>query len=366
MRSSATSRRVLVVIPSTQRRGSEIQGCALAEGLARRGWDASVVAVQPGAVPAGAGLDVTTLARSRWSPIGLVRLRRMARGATVIAHGSSSLAAVAIATLGSRTRWIYRNIGDPRAWVANRWARTRTGLLMRRASGVAVLWPGAGEALRALYRMGGKESAVIPNDRDPEQFRLVAEAERNQVRNALGVNGPCLVLLGALTEEKQPVAAVEVVAALPGAVLLVAGEGPLALSVQQQADLLAPGRVRLLGNVADPSSLLAAADVVLLPSRTEGMPGVIIESLMRGVPVVATAVGAVPAMLASEADGRVVPVGDTAAMLDAVRRTLEVPAEASAGKQRSERATAAYTPEAALDQWEDLLNRVNGSAIRGR
>lgn len=353
------SRRVLVVIPSNQRRGAEIQGFALVDGLRRRGWDAAIVAVEP--ARAGTALNVPVLATSRRSLRGLMQLRRLARGTTVIAHGSSSLVAVSLALLGTRTPWVYRNIGDPAAWVASRWARERTGVLMRRASGFAVLWPGAADALRRLYRLGGQPMDVVPNDRDPGAFTAVTDAERESARAGLGVSGPVVLLLGALTEEKQPLVAVGLMQDLVGATLLIAGGGPLAAEVERRAEQVAPGRVRMLGVIPDPASVIAASDAVVLPSRTEGMPGTIIEALMRGVPVAATAVGAVTSMLADERDGTVVPVGDARALASALRVLLDEPNSLAQRLERSARAVQAYTPERALDAWERLLQRVSAS-----
>lgn len=359
MRGTGHRQRVVVVIPSTQRRGSEIQGVALADGLRKRGWETEVVAVESGS--GDHPLDVAVLGRTRRSLRGILRLRRLSKGATVVAHGSSSLVAVAVATWGTRTPWVYRNIGDPAAWVRGRLARLRTGVLMRRASGFAVLWPGAAESLRSLYRIGAVPMEFIPNDRDPSRFPVVTAGDRAAARAALELEGQVVLFLGALSHEKDPLLAVEAIARLGTATLLVAGDGALRSEVDRLASARAPGRVRMLGVIDDPERAIAASDVLALTSRTEGMPGAIIESLMRGVPVVATSVGAVSTMLERKDDGLVVAPSDVEGLVAALTTVLERTEDADTRLARSVRACAAYGPEQILDRWESLLGRVSGA-----
>jgi glycosyltransferase involved in cell wall biosynthesis len=94
----------------------------------------------------------------------------------------------------------------------------------------------------------------------------------------------------------------------PDAILLLAGEGPEAGALESLARRLGlEGRVHFLGYV-DPSNAYAACDVVVLPSRSEGMPLVILEAMARGRTVIATRVGAVAETITDGTDGRVVEV----------------------------------------------------------
>lgn len=340
-----------MVLASAQRRGAEIQGLGLAHALAERGHDAEVVALVAGG---DEPLDVDVLGPSARSPRVLRSLRRRMRGTTVIAHGSTALPAVAVATLGTRTPWIYRSIGDPRDWVRGPLHRARTAALLARAERVVTLWPGAADAMRALYRVRRARLAVVPNNRSAAAFTRIDPAERAAARTRFGVDGPTVVYLGAFSEEKRPLDAVSAVGALEGVALLMAGRGPLAAAAAALGEQAAPGRVRVLGEVSDPAALLAAADVLVLPSRTEGMPGVIIEALLRGVPVVATAVGAVPDMVRDGMDGLVVAPGDPAALTGALATVIGDPARfARAGLDAPEH----YGEDVVIDAWETLLRR---------
>jgi len=86
----------------------------------------------------------------------------------------------------------------------------------------------------------------------------------------------------------------------------VAGEGPLRAALEAEAD---PRQVSFLGFVPDIGTVLAAADVLALPSRTEGLPMAALEAMAAGLPVVASAVGSLPELLADGA-GMLVPPGD--------------------------------------------------------
>ncbi|MEU4831705.1 glycosyltransferase family 4 protein [Streptosporangium sp. NPDC023615] len=104
-----------------------------------------------------------------------------------------------------------------------------------------------------------------------------------------------------------------------GPVFLVAGEGPLHEELRRRIDR-EDLPVRLLGPRTDVADLLTVARALVVPSRWEGQPLVVQEALRAGTPVVATAVGGIPAMTGEA--GLLVPYGDVAAMRDAVTELL--------------------------------------------
>ena len=105
---------------------------------------------------------------------------------------------------------------------------------------------------------------------------------------------------------------------------VIAGDGPLwdELQGRIRREGLA---VRLLGHRDDVADLLAAADVVVLPSRWEGRPLVVEEALRAGAPLVATSVGGVPDMVGDAA--LLVPPDDAGALAAAVVSLLDEPTE---------------------------------------
>jgi glycosyltransferase involved in cell wall biosynthesis len=103
--------------------------------------------------------------------------------------------------------------------------------------------------------------------------------------------------------------------------LVIAGEGPLAPELATQARA-AGLTARFLGHRDDIPALLAAADLIVVPSMWEGQPLIVQEALRAGKPLVASRVGGIPDL--TGADGALlVPPGDPATLADAVLSLLE-------------------------------------------
>lgn len=111
-----------------------------------------------------------------------------------------------------------------------------------------------------------------------------------------------------------------------GTRVVIAGSGPLANSLRQQAADLGI-TVDFVGHSDDVGSLLASAAVFVMPSVWEGQPLALQEALRAGVPVVASRVGGIPALTGPAA--LLVPQGDASALADAVRSVLADPALAA-------------------------------------
>jgi glycosyltransferase involved in cell wall biosynthesis len=114
-------------------------------------------------------------------------------------------------------------------------------------------------------------------------------------------------------------AAERVVRARPDALFLLAGDGPLREQVAREVDRRGiADRVRILGRVSQAGRLAACADLVVLSSRYEAMPVVIMEALAAGVPVVSTAVGGVPDLVRSGGNGILTEPGSAEALAEGI------------------------------------------------
>jgi glycosyltransferase involved in cell wall biosynthesis len=132
---------------------------------------------------------------------------------------------------------------------------------------------------------------------------------------------------GRLSPEKGFGVLVESAAAIcrenPGAGIAIFGEGGLRQGLERRVEELGlSGRVVLPGFRDDLDFLIGAADVVVLPSFTEGLPNVALEAGAAAVPVVATAVGGTPEVVADGVTGFLVPPGDAAAIAERVSTLL--------------------------------------------
>jgi glycosyltransferase involved in cell wall biosynthesis len=160
----------------------------------------------------------------------------------------------------------------------------------------------------------------------------VAQARR-RARAALGLPDGALVVgaVGRLTYQKAPEDFVAALGRLgrPDVIGTWVGGGELAGRVTRRARDLPPGQFRLAGERGDILDILPAFDVFALPSRYEGLPTAIVEAMICGVPVVATAVNAVPDLVIPGETGLLVPPRRPALMAAAIGDMLDAPALAA-------------------------------------
>ena len=186
-----------------------------------------------------------------------------------------------------------------------------------------------------LLRPGGRageRTDVIPSGVDTDRFHPTAD--RAAAKRALGLDAaaPVIGTVGRLEPRKGTATLIAAVAALRDAgrrdvTALVVGDGPLRGELAADAERRGiASQVRLLGDRADVRDVLAALDVFVLPSRTEGMSNALLEAMSMALPVVATAVGGTPEVVADGRSGLLVPADDAAAMARAVDRVLAEPA----------------------------------------
>lgn len=171
---------------------------------------------------------------------------------------------------------------------------------------------------------------------DRDRFRLVDKAA---AKARLGIAGPLLITVGHLLERKGQRLAVEALKALPDASLILVGEGEDRGVLERMIrDLDLVGRVRLLGNRPHDElpGLIAAADVMVLPTVSEGLANAWVESLACGTPVVTSNVGGAPEAIDRPEAGRLVP-RDPAAIAAAVRALLDDPPAPEAVAAAAER-----------------------------
>jgi glycosyltransferase involved in cell wall biosynthesis len=149
---------------------------------------------------------------------------------------------------------------------------------------------------------------------------------------------------------------------------LIAGSGPLRNQLEEAAhayDLDA--RVRFLGHREDVQRLLAAADLVVLPSAYEGMPNVLLEAMRFRKPVVASAAPGTTELVVDGQTGVLVPVGDHRLLARAIRDMVRDPARArrmgEAGRARVE---ANFRADTMVAQFAELYEDLARSKSRDR
>jgi len=193
----------------------------------------------------------------------------------------------------------------------------------------------SGAVSEVLEGLGVPQSAIwLAHDGvDPAPIEAATEAH-DALRDELGWPRTAKIVLaaGALVDHKGHEYLVRAMVDVPGAYLVIAGEGPRrALLERLIRELHLSPRVRLLGQRDDVYRLLKSCDLFCHPSVEEGMGQVVVEAMLAGIPVVATVAGGVPEVLAGY--GRLVEVAE--------HRRLAMGISEELGRERPEQLAAA-------------------------
>ncbi|MEP6634851.1 MAG: glycosyltransferase family 4 protein, partial [Luteimonas sp.] len=157
------------------------------------------------------------------------------------------------------------------------------------------------------------------------------------LRQALGLNDANYVFgaVGRLSPEKNLACLIDAFAAADASdhsfnthrpSLLIVGDGPERAALQAQtARLGLSARIRFAGTRTDMDDIYPLIDCLVLPSLSEGMPLVVLEAMAHAIPVIASAVGDVPRLLAHAQYGRTVSPGDAQVLRAALSATVNAP-----------------------------------------
>jgi glycosyltransferase involved in cell wall biosynthesis len=304
----------------------------------------------------------------RIRPQTLLALRRLInewRPDIVQAYGGSTLKYTIPATLARRTAVVYLKIGLTPPDVSGRMKRAGQAGLMRRTNRVVAIAEAVQREVVTAFRVPLERVVTISNAVDPGRMKMAKG--RAATRRALGISltSPVVLSIGALTWEKDPVAHVQIGARVirqqPDAVHVMVGDGPFRPQIEdaiRRNNL--DGKMKLLRPRSDVPDLLNMSDVLLLASRTEGMPTCVIEAGMMGIPVAAYGIAGVPEVVVDGVTGRLATGGDTDGLAASVLELLRDP-EASRvmGEAARERCLSRFDIQAIapryLRLYEELL-----------
>ena len=318
--------------------GGQQQCLALAQDLAAQGHRVHVIAQRDG--PLARRLSASSLswealrlrgAHAATAALVLWRRFRALRPEVVHVHeaaaeGPAIWAAVRARGAGARPRVV---------------TTRRTEFRRRRRRPMADRVVCVSEAVRARMEEGGvpaERLIVIPDFVDCAHYQPAAVA-------AAPLDfGPTIVSVGRLTPEKGHRLLVEAMPAVlrkvPEARLVLCGQGPEEAALRARAGALGvAARITLVGFAEDVRPLVAAADVVAMPSLSEGLGVAALEAMAMGRPVVASDAGGLPEAVADGGTGVVVPKGRVEPLAAALVALLSDPARArqmgEAGRRRA-------------------------------
>ncbi len=320
--------RVLYVINDLARAGAETQLVELVRKLDRAAFEPRIVMVKSrndfAEDLAAAEVPVEALGRRGWWDVGVVErlAEEVRRFRPHIVHSWLFLANVVSALAARRGREGHLVMSQRCSYEATagllwrrvaRWSHRRADCVIVNSRAALAEEAAAGHPRARLVCIAngvGPVEASAPN------------------RSDLGLPaGPLVVCVGQLERIKGHHVLVEawpaITAGVPGAQLVLVGSGPergaLEVLVRRRG---VSGSVTFAGFRAKAASLIAAADVFVQPSLTEGMPNAVLEAMSASRPVVASSVGGIPELIADGESGILVPPADPHALAAAVARLL--------------------------------------------
>jgi glycosyltransferase involved in cell wall biosynthesis len=210
--------------------------------------------------------------------------------------------------------------------------------------------------------------SVIENGIDLARFEASPE-RRRRARAALGLplDGWIVGAVGRFAPEKDYPFLVRAAAPLlgPEARLVIVGDGAERGAIEAAAAQAGVTPfVTLPGARDDVPEILAALDLFVLSSRMEGMPLVVLEAMATGLPVVATAVGGLPKLVADGETGFLVPSGDEAALRARLQALRAAPADAAAvGARARARTREHHGADRMVERYLELYRRLGATRV---
>lgn len=353
--------RVVHLIPGEQWAGAEVQAVTLIKELRRAAVDARAIVFHRGKVATALerlGIDVTVIDQRVVGPKACLRrlTQRLqsVRPTVIHVHRYRETVLAAAALLQHAGPALVRTVhGLPepyRGWKAVKMALYRgmewAAIRMSRAVLIAVS-ADVGASVRRTFPHATVH--VVPNGID--ESRILPIRDRAVTRREWGISddAPVIGFLGRLAPIKGADLFFQMALRLgrefPELHAVLVGEGQQREELEARARGMGLGQIHFLGHREDIGDTLRAIDVVVMPSRHEGLPLILLEAMAAGRPIVASAVGGIPEVVENGRSALLVPPGSVDALTQATRTVLIDPPRAEALAQTARRVVAGYTAQ---------------------
>lgn len=356
--------------------GAERQIVDLAKELKRRTWSVSVISMLPKGVLAQELEDCSIPVKSlemlagRPDPRALFRLRRLVREQSPDLIHSHMVHANLLARVARLFKFVPVCICT--AHSVNEGSRFREiayRLTDSLAYATTIISHEAARRYSKVRAVSPRKLLVIPNGVDCRKFTPDPDA-RARIRNELGVADRFVwIAVGRLEAVKNYPALLRAFSAArlshPGSVMLIVGDGVQRRETEKLADSLGlQGSIRFLGLRRDVADLMNAADALVLASKWEGLPLVVLEAAACGLPIVATDVGGNAEVVCNGKTGLLVPAENERALASAMGSMMEIASDVRImmGTEGRARVVASFALDSVVSQWEELYL----AAIAGR
>lgn len=242
---------------------------------------------------------------------------------------------------------------DIHFWGSNPGSKTQIIDAGKRAGGMLAV----SAAIKAdMVAMGMPEDRILVHYTGVDLARF-KPLDRGAEKAARGIKGPLIVSVGALIPRKCQGLIIEALPSLPGATLVLIGKGEDQDKLASQADALdVADRVWFTGAIPQDeiAGWLGAADVMALPSASEGLANAWVEALACGTPIVLSDVGGARELVDRDAAGCIVKPS-SAAIGEAIARLIAAPPSQAEVRATAERFTWERNTEALYAHFKALV-----------
>ncbi|WP_286761123.1 glycosyltransferase family 4 protein [Salegentibacter sp. UBA1130] len=327
--------RILQIIQKKQFRGAEVFASQLSTHLQNSGHVVKVVSIYEGEARLPFSGEIESLKRTKlrrtFDLYGWRKLSAIIQSFQpdiVQANASDTLK---YAVMSKHIfRWkvplIYRNASTPSFYMKTVLTRNINAFLLKNVDLVISVSKASLTDLNSLFSFTKNKSIVIPVGIE-EKPKIDRTISNSPFKNKEIFN---LIHIGSFTKEKNHIGLLRIFKKIlcqdRNVHLNLVGGGPMLPNIKNTVDRMGiKNNIDFWGDIEDPQIYLSHADALLLPSKIEGLPGVILEAMYNQTPVIAYNVGGVSEIIENNITGKLVSFGDEDSFSNAVREIKNNP-----------------------------------------
>lgn len=320
--------RIVQVITRPQRRGAEIFATQLSEQLLRKGHEVILISLFTSSQElsfSGQLIRLDLPSRGKLDFGGFWHLAqelKRLKPDIVQANASETLRMCVFSRVFYSGSYclIYRNANQMSGLLKGILHKLWNQSLLSKVDGIVSVSEASKRDLKQTFSVK-MPLEVIPIGIDPEQITESLKQGR------VNITEPYLIQIGGLVAEKDPLGMLSLFSKIKNQDLhlVFLGSGPLEGALQESITKLnLEKRVKLIPNQANIFPYLDRAKALVMPSKVEGLPGVILEAIYCRVPVIAYGVGGIPEVLQHGKTGWCIPPADQEAFVEAMEQVLSL------------------------------------------
>ncbi|MBB6327828.1 glycosyltransferase involved in cell wall biosynthesis [Algoriphagus iocasae] len=311
--------KIIQLVTSRKFRGAEISAKLLSEKLLSYGHQIWFVGLYSNdnldvlSVKDGVNIDLINRKKGGLDFNLFFQLRKLfdsIQPDIIQANGSDTFKYAVLGLLGNKKpKLVYRNISIMSHWVKDRLLiKSFYKLLAKRVDCFVSVGELASSDLQVLLKLPSNKLIVIKRGIIAESVDKTKARSVLEEKYSIHSNDFLLIQVGSLSKEKNIEFSLELIHKLNArnidVKLLIVGEGPEKERLQIKArELKIDQRVMFTGNVKNPQNYLAGADLLMMTSEIEGVPGAVIEAAFHKIPAIGVNVGGVKEVIIHEETG---------------------------------------------------------------